>query len=110
MKTIRLENLPTDWSIKAFTNNSNGLSINVNGTVSVTGPSAGSAPQMLILPYDWQWPVELTRIDKAYTGFGTWGSNYTNSSWVNTKVAENVISGFSDTEITANGQKKVSAQ
>ena len=110
VKTIRLENLPTDWSIKAFTNNSNGLSINVNGTVSVTGPSAGSAPQMLILPYDWQWPVELTRIDKAYTGFGTWGSNYTNSSWVNTKVAENVISGFSDTEITANGQKKVSAQ
>lgn len=38
VKTIRLENLPTDWSIKAFTNNSNGLSINVNSTVSVTVP------------------------------------------------------------------------
>ncbi len=114
VKTIRLENLPTDWSIKAFTTQANGLSIKVtraDGTVaSVTGPSNGSAPQMLILPYDWQWPVELTRIDKAYTGFGTWGSNYTNSSWVNTKVAENVISGFGDTEVTANGQKKASAQ
>ncbi len=110
VKTIRLENLPTDWSINAFGHQSNGLSIKVNGTVSVTGPSAGAAPQMLILPYDWQWPVELTRIDKAYTGFGTWGNNYTNSSWVSTKVAENVISGFGDTEVTANGQKTASAQ
>ena len=114
VKTIRLQNLPTDWSITAFTTQANGLSIKVtraNGDVtSVTGPSAGSAPQMLILPYDWQWPVELTRITKAYPDFGTWGSNYTNSSWVNNKVAENLISGFSDTEITANGQKTVDAE
>ncbi len=111
VKTIRLNNLPTDWSIKAFSNQSNGLSIKVQRAdgfiASVTGPSNGSAPQMLILPYDWEWPVELTNITTAYPGFGTWGANYTNSSWVNNKIAESIISGFSDTEITANGQKVV---
>ena len=111
VKTIRLNNLPTDWSIKAFSNQSNGLSIKVQRAdgfiASVTGPSNGSAPQMLILPYDWEWPVELTNITTAYPGFGTWGANYTNSSWVNNKITESIISGFSDTEITANGQKVV---
>ncbi len=111
VKTIRLNNLPTDWSIKALSNQSNGLSIKVkraDGTIaSVTAPSNGSAPQMLILPYDWQWPIELTNIITAYPGFGTWGANYTDGAWVDTKVAESIISGFSEKEITANGQKVV---
>ncbi len=114
VKTIRLEGLPTDWSIKALTSNSNGLTIKVeraDGEVSsVTGPTNGSAPQMLILPYDWQWPVELTRITKAYPSFGEWGANYTNSSWLSNKVADNIISGFGDGEITANGQITVKVQ
>ncbi len=111
VKTIRVNGLPTDWSIMALTDQSNGLVIKVtrtNGQVnSVTGPSAGSAPQMLILPYDWQWPKELTRITAAYPDFGTWGENYTSSSWLDKKVTENIITGFSDTEITSNGQKTV---
>ncbi len=114
VKTIRLEGLPTDWSIKALTSNSNGLTIKVkraDGEISsVTGPTNGSAPQMLILPYDWQWPVELTRITKAYPSFGEWGANYTNSSWLSNKVADNIISGFGDGEITANGQIAVKVQ
>ncbi len=114
VKTIRLEGLPTDWSIKALTSSSNGLTIKVkraDGEISsVTGPTNGSAPQMLILPYDWQWPVELTRITKAYPSFGEWGANYTNSSWLSNKVADNIISGFGDGEITANGQITVKVQ
>ncbi len=111
VKTIRLEGLPTDWSISALSKNSNGLSIKVertDGTIaSVTGPEKGAAPQMLILPYDWQWPTELTRITTAYPGFGEWGANYTNSSWLSNKVTESIVSGFGDGEITSNGQKTV---
>ncbi len=57
--------------------------------------------EMLILPSSWQWPKELTHITKAYTTFGEWGANYTNSSWLDSKVTENVVSSF---EVTSNGQ------
>ena len=114
VKTIRLNKLSTDWSISAFSKQANGLKIKVkraDGTIAtVTGPEKGSAPQMLILPYDWQWPVELTRITTAYPDFGTWGENYTVNTWVNNKDAKSLISGFGENEITANGQKEVDAE
>ncbi len=92
---IRVEGLPTDWSMSAFTSKSNGLNIRVtraDGTIqSVTAPSNGEAPQMLILPYEWSWPTEMTRIDTAYPGFGEWGQNYTNNTWVNNKVSDKVL-------------------
>ena len=92
---IRVEGLPTDWSMSAFTSKSNGLNIRVtraDGTIqSVTAPSDGEAPQMLILPYEWSWPTEMTRIDTAYPGFGEWGQNYTNNTWVNNKVSDKVL-------------------
>ncbi len=106
---IRLEGVPTDWSMKAFTSDPTAkdgdFSIVVeraDGTkATVTGPSQGVAPQMLILPYEWQWPTELTRITTAYPNFGTWGSNYSNSSWVNSKVSDYVVPGFGEGQVTA---------
>lgn len=92
---IRIEGLPTDWSMSAFTSKSNGLNIKVtraNGEQqSVTAPSDGEAPQMLILPYEWSWPTEMTRIDTAYPEFGQWGQNYTDKTWVNNKVSDKVL-------------------
>lgn len=112
---IRLEGIPTDWSMKAFTADPNAkdgdFSIIVeraDGTkTTVNGPSQGSAPQMLILPYEWQWPTELTHITKAYPDFGTWGSNYTNSNWVNNQVSDYLITGFGEGQVTATKTAKV---
>lgn len=112
---IRLEGVPTNWSMKAFTADPTAkdgdFSIVVeraDGTKNtVTGPSQGEAPQMLILPYEWQWPTELTHITKAYPDFGTWGSNYTNTTWVNNKVSDYLISGFAEGQVTATKAAKV---
>ena len=100
---IRLTGVPTDFSMTQFTQassddttdaNDGGFKIlvkNGDSTYSVTRPSKGAAPQMLVLPSDWQWPVELTRITTTYPDFGTWGENYTTSSWVSNKVADTFI-------------------
>ncbi len=94
---IRLKGIPTNWSMNSFTADPTAkdgdFSILVErggGQQTVTGPSKGSAPQMLILPADWLWPTELTPITTAYPNFGTWGANYTNSTWVE-KVEENAV-------------------
>ncbi len=114
MKMIHLSDMDEDWSITQFGNNANGLSIRVTradgSVVSVVGPKKGEAPQMLILPYDWQWPTEQTRITTAYPDFGTWGENYQSSSWVDNKDAKSVITGFGEMEITGNGEKKYSVK
>ncbi len=114
VKTILVKDLPTDWSITAFSKTDGGLNIKVkradNTWTTVTGPEKGAAPQMLILPYDWQWPTELTRITTAYPDFGTWGENYQSSSWVNNKVSDYIITGFGEKEITSIGQKEYSVK
>lgn len=97
---IKIKGLPTTWSMSAFTSQSNGISIHVNGNQTVTAPSSGKAPQMLILPYEWSWPTELTRIDAAYPDFGQWGQNYTLNTWVNNKKSDNVLF-IGEKEITA---------
>ncbi len=115
---IRLEGIPTDWSMKTFTAGSTAKDGDFSIVVkradgvknTVTGPSQGAAPQMLILPYEWQWPTELTHITKAYPNFGTWGSNYTNSTWVENNVTDYVISGFGESQITAKAAKVVKVQ
>ena len=89
---IRLNGVPTDFSMTEFTADTNAdngkFSIRVERAdgkkVTVTGPSKGEAPQMLVLPFDWKWPTELTSILTTYPNFGEWGANYTNSDWVKT--------------------------
>lgn len=96
---IQITGLPEDWSMKSFTAEEDSKHGNIHivvtradkQTISITGPSKGEAPQMLVLPYEWQWPTELTRITTAYPGFGQWGENYANSSWVNTAVSGKVM-------------------
>ena len=85
--------VPADWSHAVFSTKGNGFNVKVQNAdnVTITTPGNKTAPQILVLPSDWLWPTERTRIDKAYPAFGEWGDKYTNTTWVNTRVYENVV-------------------
>lgn len=57
----------------------------------ISAPTTGEAPQMIIVPGDWQWPTERAHIEEAYPDFKNWNSNASFTDWYNTKVANNVI-------------------
>lgn len=86
-----------NWShAAAFSNEEKGFGVKVekNGTlieVKTPGPGNNAAPQILILPENWLWPTERTRIDKAYPYFGEWGGNYTNNTWVKNRDYSKVV-------------------
>ena len=77
--------VPADWSHAAFSTEGNGFGVMVQNEDNVTHVTPGnhSAPQILILPENWLWPTERTRINTAYPQFDEWGENYTNTTWVN---------------------------
>lgn len=96
-----------NFSLLEFTENQNGgLSFKVgdglDDTVNATPPHAGIAPQVICVPWTWDWPRERTRIDSAYPGFTTWvgqaeedkkngaiwGNNYlmNKGNWISTNV------------------------
>ena len=85
--------VPTDWSHAAFSTEGNGFGVMVQNEDNVTHVTPGnhSAPQILILPDNWLWPTERTRINTAYPQFDEWGENYTNTTWVNEYVGSNVV-------------------
>ena len=87
--------VPTNWSHAKhdFTTEGNGFGVMVQNEKNVTHVTPGNkpAPQILILPADWLWPTERTRINEAYTTFGTWCEKYINNTWTNTAVKELVV-------------------
>ena len=69
-----------------------GFNVKVNNkVVTIYDPGIDTAPQILVLAHDWLWPTERTRINEAYPDFEEWGENYTNKTWVNKRVNENVV-------------------
>ena len=96
--------VPTDWSHAAFSTEGKGFGVQVekdgNVTeVNVPGPEENNAaPQILVLTPNWLWPTERTRINEAYSGFGEWGVNYTNATWVNTKDYSKVVDWVGTTQ------------
>lgn len=99
-----------NFSLLEFTENQNGgLSFKVgNETVNATPPNVGIAPQVICVPWTWDWPRERTRIDSAYPNFtnwvgqaeedkkngAIWGNNYlmNKGNWISTNVdTEKVI-------------------
>lgn len=91
--------VPTNWSHAAFSTEGNGFGVMVKKDGAITevktpGPGNNAAPQILILTKDWLWPTERTRIDKAYPGFGEWGANYTDKTWVNKYNTGFVVSWY----------------
>lgn len=89
----------TEWSHTAYGNseNGNGFSVKVeipnrkDKVVTTYVPGEDIAPQMLVLSENWLWPTEKTRISDAYTGFGEWGTNYKNPSWVTSPTSGLVV-------------------
>ncbi len=90
-------NVGTEWSHKDldYTENfdpKDGFNVKVNNNVvTIYKPGDNAAPQILVLTPNWLWPIERTRINEAYSGFGYWGEDYTDSDWVNTRDYSKVI-------------------
>ena len=90
-------NVGTTWSHKDldYTENfdpKDGFNVKVNNNVvTIYKPGDNAAPQILVLTPNWLWPIERTRINEAYSGFGYWGEDYTDSDWVNTRDYSKVI-------------------
>lgn len=60
--------------------------------IMITAPEkTGIAPQMIILPGDWQWPVERINIEEAYPEFGKWSGNASFIGWNDTMVKTKVV-------------------
>lgn len=50
-----------------------------------------TAPQMMLLPWYFEWPQEQIHIKAAYTGFADWVQDYTQTTWiVDTQVPANI--------------------
>jgi len=96
--TIASENLPEEWDIDTYGTHlsqlfkqgyfqiscNGGLSasaITSSGTIS-TDKETNSAPQMMLLPWYFEWPTEGTIISDAYTGFSDWVSDITQTNWI----------------------------
>jgi len=62
--------------------------------VSLTVGSAnvkGHAPQALIIPGEWAWPIEQVNIKDAYPDFVKWVENVTNSNWYDNPDLNKVV-------------------
>lgn len=57
-----------DFSIVTYQKNSNSP---VNSII-IRAPEQGAAPQMILVPGDWQWPTERVQIYSAYPYFESW--------------------------------------
>lgn len=60
----------------------------VSESIFVGKVTAGTAPQMIIVPGDWEWPKEWQRIEDAYPDFENWSEDADKTGWVNNKVDE----------------------
>lgn len=60
----------------------------VSESIFVGKVTAGTAPQMIVVPGDWEWPKEWQRIEDAYPDFENWSEDADKTGWVNNKVDE----------------------
>lgn len=57
----------------------------------IKAPETGEAPQMIIVPGDWEWPAERKGIETAYPEFTNWSSNASLTDWNRVKVSDKVV-------------------
>lgn len=90
------ESINADWNLSdniskfkiVVTNKENDGTQNA---VVVEAPKTGEAPQMIVLPGDWEWPTERTSITEAYPHFQNWNSNSSLTDWTDTWIPSKVI-------------------
>lgn len=52
-----------------------------NGAIVIDSPETGTAPQMILTPEGWQWPIERENIEVVYKEFKDWSQNATIYKW-----------------------------
>ena len=52
-----------------------------NGAIVINSPKTGTAPQMILTPEGWQWPIERESIEVVYKEFKDWSQNATIYKW-----------------------------
>lgn len=78
--TTAIENLSSNWRYFSVVVKDHGNSHHeVQNVQSSTLNS--KAPQIILLPEQWEWPTELTPINQAYTNFNTWVTDNTAATW-----------------------------
>lgn len=60
----------------------------------VNKPTAGAAPQMIIVPDSWIWPVEKRSIKAAYPGFSNWVKDASIYDWSSSAVNDNLVEDY----------------
>ena len=88
---ITIEGVPADYDI-----NNHGFTVKVTknpneGAITITAPDHKEvkAPQMLVLPGNWIWPVENKNIHIGYPQFENWTNNQDeNKEWYKNPVQE----------------------
>lgn len=58
---------------------------NINSVV-IESPEEGKAPQIIVVPGEWEWPKERTSIESAYPAFRSWSSNANLTEWREAKA------------------------
>ena len=83
-----------DWTLASNSDKFRVRVVNLEGNSShseyVEAPKEGEAPQMIILPSEWEWPTERTNIKDAYPDFIKWTKDATISDW-NTKKVDSLV-------------------
>jgi hypothetical protein len=90
--------VPEGWTIsdnrdKFIISINTGAAMNgvyINQTIS-SEMEAGKAPQVIVLPNDWQWPIERVKMTEAYPDFGNWSANSDDYKWIENKVSSKLI-------------------
>lgn len=58
------------------------IKVEDNGqAIVIDSPETGTAPQMILTPEGWQWPIERESIEVVYKGFKDWSQNATIYKW-----------------------------
>lgn len=65
------------------------IKVEDNGqAIVIDSPETGTAPQMILTPEGWQWPIERENIEVVYPGFTNWSQNATLDKWNESKKDE----------------------
>lgn len=80
--TTAITTISTEWQEFSVVVKDHGGSQHVVQNIKKSTENS-KAPQIILLPEEWEWPTELTPINEAYTNFTTWVTNNTAATWEN---------------------------
>ncbi len=82
-----IENISSNWRNFSVVVKDHGESLHEVQNVKESTKNS-KAPQIILLPEEWEWPTELTPINEAYTNFTTWVTNNTAATWESWSAAK----------------------